>query len=286
MPHKFDEKFLSILACPDCKGTIKNKEETITCIKCERTFEICEGNIINMFPLQRKKLPDDYFDPEYLKAKKSLIDIINYSHNVNGVSARIHNSCHNWQQNYLSQIWKPDQWIVDLGCGIGGHWGFMPKNIIPHLVGIDNNLRLLQAAHKSFPNAKLVLGDMIRLPFKHESFQHILSINVLEHIYFLRDAVLEMFRVLKTNGRLQVSIPTEGGILWSTGRLITTQRYFEKKGLNYKKLIQLEHCNTAKAVLRELKLYFKVCENQYYPFGIPTINFNLVINSVFKKLKV
>jgi hypothetical protein len=56
-----------------------------------------------------------------------------------------------------------------------------------------------------------------------------------------------------------------------------------KKKINYKKLIQIEHCNTAKNVLKKLDHRWTSINSSYYPFGLPSIHLNLFLNSIYKK---
>ncbi|MBW2290879.1 MAG: class I SAM-dependent methyltransferase [Deltaproteobacteria bacterium] len=101
--------------------------------------------------------------------------------------------------------------LLDLGCGTGGvlrHW--MDEN---HSYGIDRNQLALEiCARNGFD--RLVRGDLTALPFRPESFQTVLLLDVIEHIdddvAFLR-AVSELCAV---GGRVVVAVPAFQ-LLWS-----------------------------------------------------------------------
>ena len=281
---KVTECFLNALACPDCLGNIsEGNNSQIVCDLCQREFEVIGNSIISMLPSQKTALPEIYNDPEYLQAKKQISEIFQYSYQENSLIAYIHNSYHRWHQRLLCKQWAENKWIVDLGCGPGTHFSFLSKAMSSFFIGMDGNIDLLLKCSKNFPHIQLVLGDLCRLPFKTNHFHYSLSFSVLEHIYFLEKALDEVFRVLQSDGFFHVSLPTEGGFLWGAGRFWTTQRTFEKKKINYKKLIQIEHCNTAKNVLKKLDHRWTSINSSYYPFGLPSIHLNLFLNSIYKK---
>ncbi|VVB76591.1 Trm112p-like protein [Candidatus Tiddalikarchaeum anstoanum] len=38
-----DSSLMKILACPDCKGDLKESNSKLTCIKCKRVYQIKKG---------------------------------------------------------------------------------------------------------------------------------------------------------------------------------------------------------------------------------------------------
>ena len=43
-----DKKLLKIMACPKCKGDIREKEMFLLCRKCELAFPVLDGSVPNM----------------------------------------------------------------------------------------------------------------------------------------------------------------------------------------------------------------------------------------------
>lgn len=77
--------------------------------------------------------------------------------------------------------------VLDLGCGQGPY-----AHHFPNRVGCD--VAPSQAVH--------VLADAQCLPFKDETFDFVLSTEMLEHVLCPEDSVREMWRVLRRGGQL------------------------------------------------------------------------------------
>ncbi len=112
--------------------------------------------------------------------------------------------------------------ILENGCGVGmyvEHLAPFSKKI----VGLEYDLARAMDAHQiSLPleNAMIVNAAGEQLPFPDDSFDFILSHEVLEHVNDDRQAVSEMARVLRSAGRIVVFVPNRGypfethGIYW------------------------------------------------------------------------
>jgi ubiquinone/menaquinone biosynthesis C-methylase UbiE len=117
-----------------------------------------------------------------------------------------------------------------------------------------------------------------RLPWDDDSFDRVLAIHLLEHLYNLPAALDEVARVLRPDGLFSVVIPCEGGRLYSLGRRVTTKRIFEKRyHMPYEWMIRQDHCNTAREVLTELERRFRVRKRSFFPLKVPTVDMNLMV---------
>jgi ubiquinone/menaquinone biosynthesis C-methylase UbiE len=68
---------------------------------------------------------------------------------------------------------------LDVGCGKGVYFPYYTGNVI----GCDINLGLLKEAKlKRKSNSKLICANGLNLPFKHETFDLVLSSQVIEHL--------------------------------------------------------------------------------------------------------
>jgi ubiquinone/menaquinone biosynthesis C-methylase UbiE len=95
--------------------------------------------------------------------------------------------------------------ILDLGCGPGRYAHILTdKNA--KIVGIDNSINSLKIAEKEAPEAKFVLGDIEKLPFKSAEFNIVFSSLVLGHFEKWDKIFSEVRRVLKRNGIFIFSI--------------------------------------------------------------------------------
>jgi SAM-dependent methyltransferase len=116
------------------------------------------------------------------------------------------------------------------------------------------------------------------LPYDDDSFDRVLAIHVLEHLYNLPAALDEVARVLKPGGVFVVLIPCEGGKLYALGRRFTTKRTFENRyDSTYDWLIGYDHCNTAHEVLDQLAERFAVRRRTFFPLGVPLVDVNVII---------
>ncbi len=98
---------------------------------------------------------------------------------------------------------KPDQSFLEIGCGSGAASKHIYKKYRVKLVGTDvdeNQIKLAKKSIKDLNNITFLVSDSTNLPFKDKSFDIVLSINVLHHIYNWMDALKEINRVLKNNG--------------------------------------------------------------------------------------
>lgn len=104
-----------------------------------------------------------------------------------------------------------DEKILDLGCGTGYYLfllSSLPVNL--NLFGLDHDGKALDEARKFLKDRKIkyILGDSHVLPFKDNTFDKIVASEVLEHLENDSQALCEIFRVLKKDGLLVISVPS------------------------------------------------------------------------------
>ena len=109
--------------------------------------------------------------------------------------------------------------VLDLGCGFGRH-AFEVLRRGAKVVACDmaiNELHEVRATYAAMAElgeiqvtsgAFTSAGDATRLPFQDETFDRIIASEVLEHIYNDEDALSELFRVLKPQGILAITVPS------------------------------------------------------------------------------
>ena len=107
--------------------------------------------------------------------------------------------------------------VLDLGCGPGRHTWYVCKLDHCSVYAVDYDLESLQKAkymlgmmdsdNETKGKWSVLLGNAMTLPFGDKSFDKIVCSEVLEHVLDDNQAVRELFRVLKDDGELAVSVP-------------------------------------------------------------------------------
>ena len=107
--------------------------------------------------------------------------------------------------------------VLDVGCGEGFTLlRLKNENIGQKLSGIDNNEQAIAYANKNYPELEIKKGDVYKLPYKDNSFDLVLCMEVLEHLDKPLVALEELKRVSKKY--VLLSVPNEP--------LFTVQRFF------------------------------------------------------------
>lgn len=100
--------------------------------------------------------------------------------------------------------------VLDVGCGDGFFLYLISTLPIKlSLVGFDNDKKILTIARKNLAHKRLRLvnGDATAMPFAENSFNQVIMTEVLEHVQNERKSVSEVYRVLKPNGILVLTVP-------------------------------------------------------------------------------
>lgn len=97
--------------------------------------------------------------------------------------------------------------VLDCGCGMGVYMMMMNRLRHVELYGVDGDVGRLEWAEREGVEARLSRVDIQQLPFADNTFDKVLMSEVLEHIADDRQAMREVFRVLKPGGTLALSVP-------------------------------------------------------------------------------
>lgn len=111
----------------------------------------------------------------------------------------------------LDQIKRTDL-VLDLGCNDGSISQLMAKKA-KEVVGTDIDTNLLRIAKKRAKEARIenISFEMIdaetKFPFRKNSFDAVVAVDVIEHIDNYKGALREVHRILKKDGRFVLSVP-------------------------------------------------------------------------------
>lgn len=90
--------------------------------------------------------------------------------------------------------------LLDVGCGEGGYFHMYDDHKIRYK-GIDIDSSVL----KTEKQVKLASAE--KIPFPNNTFDIVVCMDVIEHVENDRAAISEIHRVLKTKGKLLLSVP-------------------------------------------------------------------------------
>jgi len=113
---------------------------------------------------------------------------------------------------------RPGDRILDIGCGSGRHTGEAYRQSGVIVIGADLNYDdVIEAKSRLLLHERLEehggghwglsAVDITCMPFKANSFDHVICSEVLEHIRNHQAAIEEIVRVLKSGRPLAVSVP-------------------------------------------------------------------------------
>lgn len=110
---------------------------------------------------------------------------------------------------------KPNEHILDIGCGIGGALTAIDERQGLG-VGLDLSQVALSLARQRCSRGLYVRGDGTELPFSDDQFRTVLNLGNLEHFPSVRIGIREMRRVLAPGGTAWILLPNlyYSGTLW------------------------------------------------------------------------
>ena len=184
-------RLLTLVRCPECRGTLSGDSAALTCDVCGRQYGGPSRDFVDLRPPVAYEESTKYLDEAlHVDARHERVS-------PPLLGSRIRNDM---LRAFLAPT--PDDRVLDLGCGSGRmllwnrDWGAT-------LAGIDISPFFAEEARRE---VDLLLGDLRRLPFADGAFTKAYSLDVLEHLSpeALRGMLAEASRVLAPKGRLFV----------------------------------------------------------------------------------
>lgn len=142
---------------------------------------------------------------------------------------------------------------LEIGAGTLNQLGYEPE-VGPY--DVVEPFRELYEGSSLLSRVRSVYTDIDDVP-EDLRYDRITAIAALEHICALPDVIAKSGVLLKEDGVLRASIPSEGTLLWTLGWKLTTGLEFRlKHGLDYGLLVKYEHVNNAAEIEGVLEYFF------------------------------
>jgi len=197
----------------------------------------------------------------------------------------------------LRDIRLKPKMILDVGCGPMFISYALIRNETIEYVGVDimptDRLKKYRDAMRSFgmETIEVVRASAESLPFRRDVFDFSLSLDVLEHLSKPRKASAEIYRVVRDDGAIAVSLPLEN-LFQRLSRIgfvlmkIAGNPFLKKKWVPVTKTPQYHYVGDVESyddMVNLLKENFNLILTKYTPLGIHrSININAV--HILKKI--
>lgn len=129
---------------------------------------------------------------------------------------------------------KQNAYILDCGTSTGANLRALRDNNFVNVVGIDNNDQAITFCQQKdlFP---VQLGDICDIPFEDNKFDLVLATDIIEHVENDEKALQEIYRVLKPQGKLILTVPAFQ-FLWGPQDDLSQHKRRYRLGMLLKKL--------------------------------------------------
>ena len=194
------------------------------------------STLLAQFPKQRPPLPARF--QEIYKA--------HYQENRTGGStaSSMAQTMERWLHRSVASDLSPGAAFstLELGAGTLNQLGFEP-DCGPY--DVVEPFRELYESSRYRNRVRAIFADVADIPPEHR-YDRITSVAALEHICDLPQVMARSALLLNDGGVFRAAIPSEGGLLWRLGWMLTTGLEFRLRyGLDYAVLMAHEHVNRA-----------------------------------------
>jgi SAM-dependent methyltransferase len=124
---------------------------------------------------------------------------------------------------------EPGEHVLDVGSGPGFLADEMAREVGAggRVVGVDPSESMLALARRQTAAAEFLPGGALELPFADDSFDVVVSTQVLEYVEDVATALAEARRVLRPGGRVLVVDTDWDSIVWRTADLERMRRVLD-----------------------------------------------------------
>ncbi len=123
----------------------------------------------------------------------------------------------------LTQYKEKNKRVLEIGCGAGGGTLYLKSILEPkEIIGVDISKTAVEKAQKKGINAHTINVSEEKLPFKNETFDLVVTFEVIEHVFDTGAFIEEINRVLKPGGTLFISTPN---LAWWANKVLLAFGY-------------------------------------------------------------
>ncbi len=214
---------LKRLVCPVCKSELERKAKSFFRQQCSINYPCYQtsDDFIVDFKLLNENTCNCNRDGK-IEQKIHLEEIIKEKTEKNNLTRQTAKATRKAQK--IKEEVGINHRVLDVGCGGGPYANLICKE--NEVYALDEcPIRLLLDEDNALSKGYnlLCIGDGLQLPFADSFFDIVVCTEVLEHTLETRAFVKELYRVLKTNGKIIISVPNlvslsnRSGILFGKG---------------------------------------------------------------------
>lgn len=197
----------------------------------------------------------------------------------------------------ITSSMKNKPFVLDLGCGFGEAVRYFNERSIK-TIGVDSCPHSIRECVRQDKNNKYLIGNALNIPFKPNTFDIVLFLDVIEHLPKGKEikALKEINRVLKKGGMVILSTPNKGllkfldsqnllrRVLKIIPEKLICQLYDNKKVNNIKKHYHRHYSkDEINALLR--KAGFEIVGYKYKKIGFANIFSLIMPGKKFTKIR-
>jgi SAM-dependent methyltransferase len=129
--------------------------------------------------------------------------------------------------------------VLEAGCGEGYGAGLLLAAGAQQVVGVDYDAAAAGHVRGAYPQVPVLRGNLVALPLASESFDIVVSLQTVEHLWDQPALVAECVRVLRPRGKLVVSTPNRLTFSPGVPRGAKPLNPFHVKELDHAELVDL-----------------------------------------------
>lgn len=103
-----------------------------------------------------------------------------------------------------------NSFVLEVGCGEGYGTDLLSQNAVK-IIGLDMDKNTIAHAQKKYgsENCVFTVHDGIKIPYENDTFDVVISFQVIEHVQDDINYISEIYRVLKRNGIFILTTPNK-----------------------------------------------------------------------------